>query len=67
MGNNKTSTTNARYILSVGLATTTILIAALFAGGLLLSRPSFTALVAQAGLISDLHLHGLEQCLAYVQ
>jgi hypothetical protein len=43
---------NSKLALAVGLATTTLLMAALFAVGLLLSRPSFTELVAQAGLIT---------------
>jgi hypothetical protein len=42
--------TNPKHVLSVAMAAATLVVAPLFAGGLLLLRPSFAPLVAQLGL-----------------
>ena len=42
--------TNSKVVLAVGLAAATLVVVPFFAGGLLLSRPSFAPLMVQAGL-----------------
>jgi hypothetical protein len=43
--------TNLKHVMGVGLAAATLVVVPFFAGGLLLLRPSFAPLVAQAGLV----------------